>query len=716
MRHNTYILHLPHLDLKLIASILILGIFFLSGFVISADAVNYKTFTHVDGIFSIDYPSDWRVDYNETSMVVFEDKENWFKYIQVYYFEDVYYNELTESEIFDDIKAVSESYCYDSTFEIDGYICYDFQIFETLTSTINGLPSYEQLSSYTKEYAAVGETEIIWAYEANVVDKNDLWELSSEIRVKNMSQSRATEVLDSIYGSMGTFVVHDKSSAHTSLSNLPALEYYYSVEPVPEWADQYFYETAVKDAVNKITEKNPWLTFRHVAYEDAEIDISWIREYGTGVLGQAYTTIGHVQIEMGDSNCGVWLPHAKEMLVDTIAHELLHGVGFDHVNNPKSIMYPEASDAVYEYESQEVSLGEWEYFAFPLCTNKNTTDYYVEIDSSDYGEKFDVFFVKSSSDVEKYQNGNYFNKYENCSVENVASYKKTCKNVSGNAGIIIGTPDYIPDGYMDFTIMLQEKRYTAPSDYSLETISGIDYVLAVNADFESERQNYNKAITLYKKILESNPNDTHALHNLGLVYDELGNDDKALEYYQKSLRLNSQDEYALTNIGTIMEERGQYEQALEYYQAAIEVNPEFVSALQNEREVKAKIEEGGGCLIATAAFGSEMAPQVQFLREIRDNTVLQTQSGTAFMTGFNQFYYSFSPYVADYERENPVFKEAVKVTLTPLLTSLTLLNYVDVDTEEEMLGYGIGIILLNIGMYFVAPAVLIVSLKKRLFI
>ena len=125
-------------------------------------------------------------------------------------------------------------------------------------------------------------------------------------------------------------------------------------------------------------------------------------------------------------------------------------------------------------------------------------------------------------------------------------------------------------------------------------------------------------------------------------------------------------------------------------------------------------EEGGGCLIATAAYGSEMAPQVQFLRELRDNTVLQTQSGTAFMTGFNQFYYSFSPYVADYERENPVFKEAVKVTLTPMLTSLTLLNYVDVDTEEEMFGYGISLILLNIGMYFVAPAAAIVAIKNRL--
>jgi len=127
----------------------------------------------------------------------------------------------------------------------------------------------------------------------------------------------------------------------------------------------------------------------------------------------------------------------------------------------------------------------------------------------------------------------------------------------------------------------------------------------------------------------------------------------------------------------------------------------------------AEQQRGGGCLIATAAFGSEMAPQVQFLREIRDNTVLQTQSGTTFMTGFNQFYYSFSPTIADYERENSAFKETVKIAITPMLTSLAILNYVDIDSEEEMLGYGIGIILLNIGMYFIAPAAIIFKIRKR---
>jgi len=122
--------------------------------------------------------------------------------------------------------------------------------------------------------------------------------------------------------------------------------------------------------------------------------------------------------------------------------------------------------------------------------------------------------------------------------------------------------------------------------------------------------------------------------------------------------------------------------------------------------------EGGGCLIATATFGTELAPQVQQLREIRDSTLLQTNSGTAFMIGFSQFYYSFSPTIADLERENAVFKEAVKLAITPMILSLSILNYVEIDSEEEMLGYGISVILLNIGMYFVAPAILFLKLRK----
>jgi len=121
---------------------------------------------------------------------------------------------------------------------------------------------------------------------------------------------------------------------------------------------------------------------------------------------------------------------------------------------------------------------------------------------------------------------------------------------------------------------------------------------------------------------------------------------------------------------------------------------------------------GGGCLIATATFGSELAPQVQQLRELRDGKLLQTNSGLAFMELFNQFYYSFSPIIADLERENPVFKEMVKLTITPLLTSLSLLNFVEFDSEESVLGYGISLILLNVGMYVGIPASVIIGIRN----
>ena len=122
---------------------------------------------------------------------------------------------------------------------------------------------------------------------------------------------------------------------------------------------------------------------------------------------------------------------------------------------------------------------------------------------------------------------------------------------------------------------------------------------------------------------------------------------------------------------------------------------------------------GGGCLIATATYGSELAPQVQQLRELRDNSLLHTESGTAFMESFNKIYYSFSPIIADYERENPVFKEVVKLTLTPMLSSLSILNHVDMDSEESVLGIGISLIVLNLVMYLGIPIVAIVGIRKQ---
>jgi len=140
-----------------------------------------------------------------------------------------------------------------------------------------------------------------------------------------------------------------------------------------------------------------------------------------------------------------------------------------------------------------------------------------------------------------------------------------------------------------------------------------------------------------------------------------------------------------------------------------DLKEDLVTKLPEETKMEPK---SGGCLIATATFGSDLAPQVQLLRETRDNIVLRTQSGTAFMVAFNNFYYSFAPTVADWERQNPIFKEAVKIVITPMISTLSILNYVDIDSESKMVGYGVGVISLNIGMYLIAPAIVILRLKQ----
>jgi len=122
-------------------------------------------------------------------------------------------------------------------------------------------------------------------------------------------------------------------------------------------------------------------------------------------------------------------------------------------------------------------------------------------------------------------------------------------------------------------------------------------------------------------------------------------------------------------------------------------------------------QEGGGCLIATATYGSEMSQQVQQLRELRDNQLLQTESGTAFMSTFNDIYYSFSPIIADYERENPYFKEAVKLVITPMINSLTIME--NADSESKILGLGISVIVLNLGMYLGLPAIIVIGIRKK---
>ena len=113
--------------------------------------------------------------------------------------------------------------------------------------------------------------------------------------------------------------------------------------------------------------------------------------------------------------------------------------------------------------------------------------------------------------------------------------------------------------------------------------------------------------------------------------------------------------------------------------------------------------DDSGCLVATAAFGTELAPQVQALREVRDGTLLSTRAGSDFMAAFGAAYYAVSPHVADLERESPAFRQAVALALAPMLHALSIVALAESGSEAGVLAYGIAAIALVAGMYVAAP-------------
>ncbi len=122
-------------------------------------------------------------------------------------------------------------------------------------------------------------------------------------------------------------------------------------------------------------------------------------------------------------------------------------------------------------------------------------------------------------------------------------------------------------------------------------------------------------------------------------------------------------------------------------------------------------EKGGGCLIATAAYGSELAPQVQLLREIRGDTLMSSDVGSSFMTGFNQFYYTFSPTVADLQRNNVIFGDAVRTVITPGIYTLGAVMGLADSNEESVLAYGILSIVTLLGIYIIGPILAVFGIR-----
>ena len=151
----------------------------------------------------------------------------------------------------------------------------------------------------------------------------------------------------------------------------------------------------------------------------------------------------------------------------------------------------------------------------------------------------------------------------------------------------------------------------------------------------------------------------------------------------------------------------------EKYEAA---SSQHIAFTVEEKEVPEE-EKKKGCIIATATYGSELSPEVQFLRGFRDNTVLKTFAGKNFMIVFNAWYYSFSPRVASAITVNYALRGFMKILLYPLIGILHLaqITYSLFCFNPEFAIVVSGLVTSSlIGIAYFAPCTLIPCLIKKM--
>jgi hypothetical protein len=126
----------------------------------------------------------------------------------------------------------------------------------------------------------------------------------------------------------------------------------------------------------------------------------------------------------------------------------------------------------------------------------------------------------------------------------------------------------------------------------------------------------------------------------------------------------------------------------------------------------------GRCVVATAAYGSELAPEVVYMRNVRDNMVGSNDAGRQLVSGWNTFYYSWSPPIARFIDTYGTAKPIFRVLLLPLVGTvhLTAIIYGTISLVNTSLASIVAFLiaaLSSISIYVVCPLITIRLIYRK---
>ncbi|OHE25427.1 MAG: hypothetical protein A3J94_02810 [Syntrophus sp. RIFOXYC2_FULL_54_9] len=100
---------------------------------------------------------------------------------------------------------------------------------------------------------------------------------------------------------------------------------------------------------------------------------------------------------------------------------------------------------------------------------------------------------------------------------------------------------------------------------------------------------YDKAIMIYKKLIEMNPKKAAYFASAAYAYGLKGDSDRQIEYYRLSLKFDPEDADVYASLGAAYEKKGLYAEALKAYTDAYELNPDATQVARKIPQMKIRI-------------------------------------------------------------------------------------------------------------------------------
>ena len=204
---------------------------------------------------------------------------------------------------------------------------------------------------------------------------------------------------------------------------------YFYIEPIPS----YYKVSGINSAIDNIAEsltRNFYGVDIRRTYDvsSADLTISWIKNYGTHVLGESiFKSV--IKVGMGSDSCwGTWQAFDTLTIKKIMWHEIGHSLGYSHSNDLNNIMY-RSTNQQFDVDVDETFLLEshWSHW-FSFC-NVGSVQYYAE--SSEGTDGFNAQIIPPDGSAKEFGDGKGL-RYTDCGGEGFQWLKRTCNIASGS--------------------------------------------------------------------------------------------------------------------------------------------------------------------------------------------------------------------------------------------------------------------------------------------